>query len=255
MVNQKRLQEEAYGFPYHYLPSYSAGRFRQHQHWSWGYRYLGRLQVACDFLRESEFHSLIDVGCGDGRFLQEVDALFPAKRLVGIDDSDQAIALARRMNPALSYEHLDMLRTPPEEQFDVATLLEVIEHVPPDSLEKFIASVAQVLRPGGRLIITVPHTNVKVIAKHYQHFNSATLRRLLATCFSDLRFVPFDRISWTLRSLVKLMGGAGKYYIVTHTALSSALFRYYLKHCLYGVDESRCQRIACVARKTTPKPG
>lgn len=249
MEPQQQAQEAQYDFPYHYLPVYSGGRFHQHQYWPWGYRYLGRLHVVCNLLREVEFSSLIDIGCGDGRFLSEVNTQFPAKRLVGIDYSEKAIDLARRMNPRVRYEHRDLLRSPSAEQFDVATLLEVIEHIPPESLPSFMAAVAKEIRPGGYLIITVPHTNVKVIAKHYQHFNAETLRPLLAGLFTDLRFIPFDHISWILRAFTKLMGGGGKYYLVTDAGLSSRVFTYYLKHCLYGDNESRCQRIACIARR------
>ncbi len=51
------------------------GRFSQLRHWSWGYRYLGRLQVVFDLLDGLEFDSLLDVGCGDGRFLREARQL------------------------------------------------------------------------------------------------------------------------------------------------------------------------------------
>ena len=250
MEEREYIQEEQYSYPYHYLPTCSGGRFRQHQHWSWGYRYLGRLRIAIDLLHESMFNSLIDIGCGDGRFLKEVDILFHPERLMGIDYSEKAIDLARKMNPGLCYEHRDLLRSPLEEQFDVATLLEVIEHIPPDSLSAFMTSVAKALRPGGRLIITAPHTNVPVIDKHFQHFNSDMLKELLSGRFDELKFLPFDGVSWVLRFFLKLMGGAGNYYIVTHAGLSNLLFRYYLNHCLNVDSERRCQRIACMARKT-----
>jgi len=248
MAAQRRLQEEQYSFPYHYLPSYTDGKFGQHRHWSRGYQYLGRLEIAFDLLGDLSFRSLIDIGCGDGRFLAAVARRFPSPRLLGVDNSETAIRLAGQMSPRLQFEQRDVIRSRPDEQFDVATLLDVIEHIPPELLPAFMAAVARIVRPGGHIIVTAPHTNVPTISKHYQHFNSASLGNLLGDGFVDLRFVTFDHISRKLKALFRLMGGAGNYYIVTHAGLSGALFRYYVEHCLRGHDESRCQGIACIAR-------
>ena len=246
---QVSLQEEQYSFPYHYLPTFDGKRFSQLQHWSSGYRYLGRLQVALDLLSRLEFQSLIDIGCGDGRFLAEVRTRWPDKILFGIDPSDAAVALARRMNPTIPVETRDLVRVPLDGRFDVATILDVIEHVRPEALPAFLHAVAHSLRPGGVLIVTVPHKNETLIEKHYQHFDSAALRGLLARDFSDPRFLPFDRRSRIVSLLWKLVGGSGRYYVVTHPWVNTFLFTFYQRRCLYAGDERDCLRIACVARK------
>jgi SAM-dependent methyltransferase len=249
MDKQAALQEEQYRFPYHYLPTYDGRRFSQLQHWSWGYRYLGRLEITLDLLGRLEFLSLVDIGCGDGRFLGEVRKRWPDKTLLGIDASDAAVTLARRMSPDIRWEARDILRTPLDGRFDVATLLDVIEHVPPDSLPSFLHSVGRTLRPGGYLVLTVPHRNEKLIEKHYQHFDSDALRRLLGGDFLEPRFIPFDRRSAFLSVLWKLLGGSGRYYVVTHPGINTFLFRYYRRHHLYANDERNCLRIGCVVQK------
>jgi 2-polyprenyl-3-methyl-5-hydroxy-6-metoxy-1,4-benzoquinol methylase len=45
---------------------------------------------------------------------------------------------------------------PPVEPFDVITLLAVLEHFPPTEYETLKRGCIQFLKPGGRLIITVP---------------------------------------------------------------------------------------------------
>lgn len=245
----QKIQEEQYSFPYHYLPSFVKGNFSQNQYWSWGYRYLGRLQVVFDLLCKVEFESLIDIGCGDGRFLKEVNTRFSQKRLLGIDYSETAIALAKRMNPDLRYEYKNILSSSITEIFDVVTLLEVIEHIPAEKLRDFMSAVSNVLRPGGYLIITTPHTNVRLIPKHFQHFNSTKLKELLRDGFDQLQCIPFDYISLFLRVFLRLLGGSGKYFIITQPEFNNAFFRYYMKHCLYGTGEAGCHRIACVAQK------
>ena len=249
MDKQQELQEQAYAFPYHYLPRFENRVFSQHEYWSWGYRYLGRLQVVFDILDREGFDSLLDVGCGDGRFLRETDRRYGNKKLLGIDYSETAISWARMMNPHLRFEVRDILGAPTSGQYDVVTLLEVIEHLPPDSLPDVPAVVNGLLRPGGQLILTTAHTNVSLDSKHYQHFNQARLYELLQDKFEEFLFIPFDHLPGWFRLAMKLTGGAGKHFIITNRRLITWLFTFYMRHCLYGKGESHCQRIACVARK------
>ena len=125
-----------------------------------------------DILREIQFDSIVDVGCGDGRFLSEAQIYFSGKTLLGIDYSERAVKLARVMEPNVEYQTVNILDRPLGHQFDVATCIEVLEHIQPGYVEKFCESLASVIKSGGKLVLTVPHSNTAVNAKHYQHFNS-----------------------------------------------------------------------------------
>ena len=249
MNRRRKEQEEQYSFPYHYLPHFEQGVFQQHRYWSSGYRYLGRLKVALDLLHSVPFTSLLDIGCGDGRFLKEVQNSYGNKRLLGIDASQKAIELARRINPALEFVQQNILGSSITSDYDFATLLDVLEHIPRDAVCKFMTEVAHAIVPGGYLIITVPHTNSALISKHYQHFDSNKLLKLLSPDFEDIQFTPFDYLSYQFRIIQRLAGGCGKYFIITHHSLSTAIFKYYMKKCLYGSGEKKCKKIACLARK------
>ena len=253
MDAQQKLQVQAYRIPYHYLPVIEQGRFSQHQYWSWGYRYLGRLQITFELLAKISFQSLFDIGCGDGRFLREVQSRFGGKRLLGIDYSEEAVRWARSLNPELKFEVADICQQPLDERFDVVTLLEVIEHIPCEQLPEFLRAVTGHLNPGGWLILSAPHTNTRLEHKHYQHFNSARLCELFQKDYDPVWCVPFDYIDWTMRLFLKLLGGSGGYYIITHAGLNNFFFRRYMRHCLYGTGEARCHRIAAMAQKVTQK--
>lgn len=255
MADRQELQERAYHSPYHYLPVMEGGRFCQHLYWSWGYRYLGRLRIVMDLLAKTPFSSLLDVGCGDGRFLREVERRFNGTRLLGIDYSVQAVRLARSLNPELRYEVMDIAQVGFAEEFDVVTLLEVIEHIPPGSLESFMKGVTGSLKPGGWLILTTPHSNTPVDPKHYQHFNAARLAELLRDDYEPVVCLPFDYIDWPIRLFLKLLGGSGRFFIITHAGLNSLFFRRYMRRCLYGKGEARCHRIAAKAQKRSVSPG
>jgi len=252
MDPQRQIQEERYDFPYHYLPEADDRGFSQTYHWSWGYRYLGRLRVAMDLLEGAAFESLVDLGCGDGRFLREIARRHPGKRVLGLDHSEKAVSLARALNPGLTFEVREILAEPVPDLFEVATVLDVLEHVPPPRLESFLEAVAGLIHPRGRLILTVPHRNTPVTAQHYQHFDAAGLAGWLEPRFDEVRICPFDYPSLTQRLLAAAMGGSGRWFVLTHRRWAGRFYRYYLRRCLYGSGEARCRRRAAIARRRSP---
>lgn len=257
MSQEQRIQEEGYSFPYHYVPRWERGRFAQHSYWSWGFRYLGGLQLVLDQLLGMKFGSLVDIGCGDGRFLREAARHHPDVTLLGVDYSEQAIRLAQAMNSHLRYRVQDIVTEPLNGRFDVVTLIEVLEHIPPPQAPAFVAAVAAALGESGRLVLTVPHRNVPVTPKHFQHFDEQGLRKLLEPHFDDLRFIPFDTLSAKaplLALLERLIGGRGRYWVMTNRRLLSAFFRFYLRRYLYCSGEKTCSRIAVVGRKRAVAP-
>lgn len=245
---EDRLQENQYAFPYHYIPELGECHFSQTQHWAWGYRYMGGVKVVMDTLSSVSFESLVDVGCGDGRFLRELHRQDPDKDVLGIDYSARAIRMANAMNPEIPYECCEISNNPPDRRFDVATLIEVLEHIPPDKVPEFLYSVSGMLYPGGYLILTVPHTNSSLQPKHFQHFDEALLRKYLSPHFEDLSFLHFDERSRILGLLQRLLGGAGKHFVVTNSVVNHLFFKVYRRYFLYSADESTCGRIAAVAR-------
>jgi SAM-dependent methyltransferase len=250
--SQARAQEAEYAFPYHYIPALKGAKFSSTRHWDWGFRYLGGMQLALDQLAKIEFTTLVDIGCGDGRFLREVAQACPGKQLLGIDASERAIRLAQALNPELDYRAGDITQGILPPALDAATLIEVIEHIPPPALPDFLATVAAALKPGGHLLITVPHRNKPLIEKHYQHFSGEQLQALLAPHFEDLRLIPFD-VSPRGRPLLWLteqfLGAKGKWFLFTNARVLYRFYRLYLRRYLYAKSERDCERIAVVARR------
>lgn len=249
MDREQQIQARQYEFPYHYIPGNGRGNFTQTRHWSWGFRYLGGLRVALELLEGRDFEALLDVGCGDGRFLREAARHYPEARLLGVDYSERAIALARAMNPGLDYRALNILEERPDGRFGAATAIEVLEHIPPDDLPAFAGAIADCLEPGGHFACTVPHRNKAVSAKHYQHFDSEKLRGVLEPHFEEITLVPFDHRSRLLWALSLLLGGSGRHMVVTNRRINNWFYRLYRRRWLYVPDEKQCLRIAAVCRR------
>jgi SAM-dependent methyltransferase len=108
---------------------------------------------------------VLDLGCGFGRHAFE--AYRRGANVVAVDRSaeevDQVTAMFRAMQaegeapPGLVARAVraDLLALPfPDASFDVVMASEVLEHIPAD--EQAMAEIARVVRPGGRVAVTVP---------------------------------------------------------------------------------------------------
>lgn len=253
MNRRRAVQEEQYAFPYHHIPSWENDEFSQVRYWSWGFHYLGGIRLVLEQLEGLPFDSLVDFGCGDGRFLEEVARRHPSAELLGVDHSERAIAFARAFSPDLEFRAVNLIDEGLDDRFDVVTCIEVLEHIPPPEVEGVVQSAHRCLTEGGHLIVTVPHVNKPVNPKHFQHFSSDSLTNALRPHFEPLRFIPFDRRSRWVRPLATLIGGKGEIVVVTWPPALKLFFHIY--HRYFGAEcaESECTRIAVVAKKVEPR--
>lgn len=104
---------------------------------------------------------VLDIGCHDGAlFRQRADRLGGG---VGIDPlADPATRLAPGFRLVRGSFPADL---PGGAPFDVVTCLAVLEHVPGAAQRDFLAACAAQLKPGGRLIVTVPAPAVDTILR------------------------------------------------------------------------------------------
>ncbi len=95
----------------------------------------------------------LDIGCGCGVNVQHWCRL--ANHVVGLDVSPEALAFARTRAPQAEFIQGDAAALPFEDnQFDIVTALDVIEHLDDDL--RALREMNRVLRPGGLAIVTVP---------------------------------------------------------------------------------------------------
>jgi SAM-dependent methyltransferase len=246
MDETQKVQESEYQFPYHYLPEADGGQFTWWPNWSWGYKYLTGIEVVLGELKGRQCNSLIDVGCGDGRFLREVAKAGVKASLLGVDYSERAIRIAQSLNPGIEYRSLDITSSDLHQSFDVVTLVEVLEHIPTDSINGFVEGLSRLMHEHSILIVTVPHKNEPVIAKHYQHFDSASLKKIFDNYFTVEKMFFFDNQSRVVSMVQRLL--FNKYYVIRHQGLLNYAYRKYRENYLHCA-ESDCSRIGVVLKK------
>lgn len=163
---------------------------------------------------------LLDIGCGNGFF---AGPLAGRCQIVGIDPSEEGIALARQRFPEARWERLtavpEILELLDTEPFDFVLSVEVIEHVYLPRL--WAAACFSALKPGGRMVCTTPyHGYLKNLTLsltdswdshisplwdggHIKFWSKRTLRLLLEEAgFTDIRFIGRGRVPWLWKSMV-----------------------------------------------------
>ncbi len=119
-------------------------------------RMMGGFRATVDELWERAApESVLDVGCGEGVLTAEWAQRIRSGRVVGVDLDDPALRAewGERARPNLEFVAADAAALPFEaDSFDMATGIEVLEHVPdPDAV---LAEMARVARR--RLLVSVP---------------------------------------------------------------------------------------------------
>lgn len=170
------------------------------------------------WLEAGEKGRLLDIGCGNGQFLDRMRQL--GWEVVGVEPDGKAVSAAReRYRLEVFHGSLEEAKFP-DRYFDAITMNHVIEHV----LEPIglFRECRRVLRPGGTLVVVTPNVNSlgrrmfdDACAnwdppRHLFHFSTETLRASAERAelvVQDLRTTARGaRWVWAASSLIKRDG-------------------------------------------------
>jgi len=105
-----------------------------------------------DALKQLKFYSLLDVGCGSGEFLINVESEFTNVDLFGVDLSPEMIKKSKKKG--LKAECIDVCKV--EEKFDVITCVyDMINYLSFEELDNFMDCLVERLNDGGYIICDI----------------------------------------------------------------------------------------------------
>lgn len=152
------------------------------------------------WIRNIPFESLLDVGCGNGEFLKEVNDEYPGKRLTGADISGAVIEKNRIIMPEFDFCVFDLNHDLPARRYQIVVCMEVIEHC--DDYEGAIKRLAEMTEK--YLFITVPCGPVFEIDSmvgHKRHFHGDEIKSSLE--MSGLKVIKLQRWGFPFFNLYK----------------------------------------------------
>ena len=178
------------------------------RHW-W---YRARREILADLIRRkiplSPGARILEIGCGTGHNLPmlrrfgEVDA-------IEIDAAARQIA-SRRLGKPVMASPLPALEGVPDGAYDLVAILDVLEHI--DADREALTGIAAKLKPGGRILITVPAhpwmwSAHDVVNHHKRRYTRASLRAVIEAAGLKVEMLSwFNSLLFPLAAMARLMG-------------------------------------------------
>ncbi|MBW8735297.1 MAG: 3' terminal RNA ribose 2'-O-methyltransferase Hen1 [Asticcacaulis sp.] len=132
-----------------------------------------RLEWVVARLKHLGARTVVDMGCGEGRLIGLLSKDLDFERITGCDVSVRALEIAReRLNfdrlPEFQQQRIQLLQSALTYRdkrlagYDVATVIEVIEHLEPERLDAFSRAVFEHARPS-HVIVTTPNAEYNAL--------------------------------------------------------------------------------------------
>lgn len=123
-------------------------------------------------------HSILDLGCGRGRH-----ALYftgQGFKVTAVDLSTEAIEYNKRIQKEQGVDYLckraDMMKLPfANDAFDRVFSYHVISHQDTEGVQQVLQEIARVLKPGGKVFLTLAPKNIMLFARRFPRLDENTV--------------------------------------------------------------------------------
>ena len=162
----------------------------------------------------------LDIGCGNGKFIRDINSL--GWQFEGVEFNPIAVDICRKAG--LNVFHGDLHTAAfKDNSFDLVSARHVIEHIPDPT--NFMREIARILKKEGRLVIKTP--NSRALGRQWfdmHWFDNDVPRHLILFCPANLKMLAkrfglrpivektFTKPRIILKSLDYLTGNRGKPY-------------------------------------------
>lgn len=177
-------------------------------HW-W---YVARRAILSDLIareiKPPKAANILEIGCGTGHNFP-VLTRFGSVDALEIDDAARSIA-SERLGKAVGSAPLPELPGIAAGHYDLIALLDVLEHIQGDLAA--LASIKTKLRPGGRILVTVPANEWMwsahdTVHHHYRRYNRTTLGKVIAEAGLRVQMMShFNSLLFPLAAAVRIAG-------------------------------------------------
>jgi SAM-dependent methyltransferase len=171
--------------------------------------------------------TLLDIGCGNGSFLQAFRQAYPHWQMIGAELDDRNRAVVESI-PGVIKLHTGPLEQL-SEQFDLIVMIHALEHIP--GPREFLVKLDGLLVQTGSLLIEVPDLETSpfdiLITDHCTHFSKKTLRWAVESAGYNIRSLEECCVA---KELTLLANRKQKKYIKTYPPERLA------KDCLYATN-------------------
>jgi SAM-dependent methyltransferase len=241
------IQDSQYEFPYHHIPDFDEmGHGKRYRLLSWGLSYLCYQKHIMNLVESMHPSSLLEAGCGDGFFIGHMKSI---RNRTGADTSETALRYARAFHPDVNFYQGDIANI--DDSYDVVVAIEVLEHIPDDSVSDFITSLANRTKSSGRLIICVPTKVLPLVRKHYRHYDIELLRSQIMNANAPLEV---ENVEYIYRNsiLFKIYNilTVNKLWFFDPTFLKGVIWRYVWNK-LRIADVNKGEHMIVVLKKTS----
>ena len=131
--------------------------------------------------------NILDIACGNGYGASILSKCPNAKKIIGIDISEDSIKQAKQFYSSentvfycADAQDVDCL--PGDKQYDLVVSFETLEHLPEG--DNFLTNITKKVKDGGLLIFSTPNHNVLPVEKsgnrfHVKHYTIDEIKNLL----------------------------------------------------------------------------
>jgi SAM-dependent methyltransferase len=134
LAGDSKFYEQLQNFDWYYIP------------WKWEH------EITAEYLKDA--NSILEVGCGQGGFIQKISLQNDAKEIVGLELNEDAAKNLSSKGFRVLNKKIQDFALEQKEHFDLVCLFQVLEHI--YDIKGFVQAMIDCLIPGGKLVIAVP---------------------------------------------------------------------------------------------------